>query len=159
MALTRRPGGLLKKLSVTTVAEYLASLPADRREPLQALRKLINKHLPKGYKEAFAWGMITWSVPLEVYPDTYNGQPLCYASLGSQKNHMALYLMSAYMESPQQKRLVAGFKAAGKKLDMGKACIRFKSLDDLPLDVIAEVAGAVPMKAFVEMAKSARAGR
>lgn len=149
----------MKKTSITSVAEYLESLPADRRAAIQALRKLINQHLPKGYRESFAWGMITWSVPLEVYPDTYNGQPLCYASLGSQKNHMALYLMSAYMDSPQQKRLAAGFKAAGKKLDMGKACIRFKSLDDLPLDVVAEVAGALPMKAFVEAAKQVRAGR
>ncbi len=149
----------MKKTGLTSVADYLASLPEDRRRAIQALRKLINQHLPKGYRETFAWGMITWSVPLEVYPDTYNGQPLCYASLGSQKNHMALYLMTTYMDSPQQKRLVAGFRAAGKKLDMGKACIRFKSLDDLPLDVIAEVAGAVPMKAFVEVAKSVRSRR
>jgi uncharacterized protein YdhG (YjbR/CyaY superfamily) len=149
----------MKKTSITTVAEYLESLPEDRRAAIQAVRKLINKHLPMGYRESFAWGMITWSVPLEVYPDTYNGQPLCYASLGNQKNHMALYLMSAYMASPQQKRLVAGFRAAGKKLDMGKACIRFKSLDDLPLDVIAEVAGAVPVKDFVAAAKQVRAGR
>jgi len=149
----------VKKTGLTSVADYLASLPEDRRRAIQALRKLINQHLPKGYRETFAWGMITWSVPLEVYPDTYNGQPLCYASLGSQKNHMALYLMTTYMDSPQQKRLVAGFRAAGKKLDMGKACIRFKSLDDLPLDVIAEVAGAVPMKAFVEVAKSVRSRR
>jgi hypothetical protein len=149
----------MKKTSISSIAEYLESLPAERRTAIQALRKLINKHLPKGYKESFAWGMITWSVPLDVYPDTYNGQPLCYASLGSQKNHMALYLMSAYMASPQLKRLEAGFKAAGKKLDMGKACIRFKSLDDLPLEVIAEVAGAVPMKDFVAGAKQVRAAR
>ena len=143
----------------TSVADYLAQLPEDRRVALEKLRKLINKNLPQGYQETFAWGMITWSVPLSVYPDTYNGQPLCYASLGSQKNHMALYLMSGYAEGPIKKRLTAGFKAAGKKLDMGKACIRFKSLDDLPLDVIAEVAGSVPMKAFVEMAKGAAAKR
>jgi uncharacterized protein YdhG (YjbR/CyaY superfamily) len=149
----------MRKTSITSVAEYLESLPAERRAAIQAVRKLINKHLPMGYRETFAWGMITWSVPLEVYPDTYNGQPLCYAALGNQKNHMALYLMSAYMASPQQKRLVAGFRAAGKKLDMGKACIRFKSLDDLPLDVIAEVAGAVPVKDFVAAAKQVRAGR
>jgi uncharacterized protein YdhG (YjbR/CyaY superfamily) len=149
----------MKQTSITSVAEYLESLPAERRAAIQAVRKLINKHLPMGYRETFAWGMITWSVPLEVYPDTYNGQPLCYAALGNQKNHMALYLMSAYMASPQQKRLVAGFRAAGKKLDMGKACIRFKSLDDLPLDVIAEVAGAVPLKDFVAAAKQVRAGR
>jgi hypothetical protein len=146
----------MKSTGAATIAQFLAQLPEDRRQAIGKLRRLINSHLPKGYQESLAWGMITWSVPLEVYPDTYNGQPLCYASLGSQKHHMALYLMSAYMGSPQLLRLEKGFKAAGKTLDMGKACIRFKSLDDLPLDVIAEVAGAVPMKAFVDMARAAR---
>jgi|SRR5262245_11022039 len=149
----------MKKNDASSVAEYLERLPEDRRTALVKLRKLINKNLPKGYEEAFAWGMITWYVPLSVYPDTYNGQPLCYAAIGSQKNHMALYLMSGYAEGPMKKKLAAGFKAAGKKLDMGKACIRFKSLDDLPLDVIADVAGSVPMKQFVEVAKKARAGK
>jgi hypothetical protein len=103
------------------------------------------------------FGYIGWSVPLSVYADTYNGQPLCYAALASQKNHMALYLMCAYADGPVKKRLVAGFKAAGKKLDMGKSCLRFKRLEDLPLDVIAETAAAVPMKKYIEIAKAARA--
>lgn len=145
------------KSSATTITGYLAGLPEDRRKALKAVRAVVNSRLPKGYKETFAWGMITWSVPLEVYPDTYNGKPLCFAALASQKNHMALYLMCTYMDGPLQKKLVSGFKAAGKKLDMGKACIRFKKLDDLPLDVIGEIAGAVPMKAFVATAKQAYA--
>ncbi len=145
------------KRSATTITEYLAGLPEDRRKALKAVRAVVNSRLPKGYQETFAWGMITWSVPLEVYPDTYNGQPLCYAAIASQKNHMALYLMCAYRDGPLQKKLVSGFKGAGKKLDMGKACIRFRKLDDLPLDVIGEIAGAVPMKAFVATAKQAHA--
>ena len=149
----------MQKTDASSVAEYLAQLPDDRRVPLEKLRKLINKNLPSGYQETFAWGMITWHVPLAVYPDTYNGRPLCYAALGNQKSHMALYLMSGYAEGPIKKKLVAGFKAAGKKLDMGKACIRFKSLDDLPLDVIADVAGSVPMKQFVEIARGAASKR
>lgn len=147
------------KTSATTVTEYLASLPEERRTALKAVRSVIKKHLPKGYEEGFGLGMITWSVPLKVYPDTYNGHPLCYAALANQKHHIALYLMCSYMNAPLQKKLAAGFKAAGKKLDMGKACIRFKKLDDLPLDVIGEVAAAVPLERYVEMAKQAHSMR
>jgi len=139
-----------------TVAEYIASLPEDRRGAIKAVRDVVKKHLPAGYQEGMDYGYIGWSVPLSVYPDTYNGQPLCYAALASQKNHMALYLMCAYAEGPIKQRLVKGFKEAGKKLDMGKSCIRFKQLEDLPLDVVAEVTAAVPMKKYVEIARAAR---
>jgi len=138
-----------------TVAEYIASLPEDRRGAIKTVRAVVKKNLPAGYKEGMDYGFIGWTVPLSVYPDTYNGQPLCYAALANQKNHMALYLMAAYAEGPIKQRLVKGFRAAGKKLDMGKSCIRFKSLDDLPLEVIAEVAAALPMKKYVEIAKAA----
>ncbi|HXJ70678.1 MAG TPA: DUF1801 domain-containing protein [Verrucomicrobiae bacterium] len=138
-----------------TVAEYIASLPEDRRGAIKTVRAVVKKNLPAGYKEGMDYGFIGWTVPLSVYPDTYNGQPLCYAALANQKNHMALYLMAAYAEGPIKQRLVKGFRAAGKKLDMGKSCIRFKSLDDLPLDVIAEVAAALPMKKYVDIAKAA----
>jgi hypothetical protein len=138
-----------------TVAEYIASLPEDRRGAIKAVRAVVKKNLPAGYKEGMDYGFIGWTVPLSVYPDTYNGQPLCYAALANQKNHMALYLMAAYAEGPIKQRLVKGFRAAGKKLDMGKSCIRFKLLDDLPLDVIAEVAAALPLKRYVEIAKAA----
>ena len=138
-----------------TVAEYIGSLPEDRRGAIKTVRAVVKKNLPAGYKEGMDYGFIGWTVPLSVYPDTYNGQPLCYAALANQKNHMALYLMAAYAEGPIKQRLVKGFRAAGKKLDMGKSCIRFKSLDDLPLDVIAEVAAALPMKKYVEIAKAA----
>ena len=140
-----------------TVAEYIASLPEDRRGAIKAVRDVVKKHLPAGYKEGMEYGYISWSVPLSVYPDTYNGQPLCYAALASQKNHMALYLMCAYADSPIKQRLVKGFKDAKKKLDMGKSCIRFKALDDLPLEVIAEATAAMPMKKYIEIAKTAHA--
>ena len=147
------------KSSAVTVVEYIAGLPEDRRAAIKAVRDVIRKHVPKGYAEGIESGCITWSVPLAVYPDTYNGQPLMYAALASQKNHIGLYLMCAYMNPPLRKKLEAGFKAAGKKLDMGKACVRFRKLEDLPLDVIGEVVGAVPMKTYVEVAKKAHAGR
>jgi hypothetical protein len=147
--------------STKSVAELLAEVPEDRRAALKAVRAVVNKNLPKGYVEqaGSGFGMIGWSVPLEVYPDTYNGHPLCYVSLANQKNHMALHLMCAYMNEPLQKKLAAGFKAEGKKLDMGKACIRFRKLDDLALDVIGEVVAAVPMQTYVDMAKKAHAYR
>jgi hypothetical protein len=139
-----------------SIEAYLGQLPDDRRKALEALRKTVKKHLPKGYEESFAFNMITWQVPLSVYPDTYNKQPLMYAALASQKNHLALYLCNAYAMPPVRKLVESGFKKAGKKLDMGKSCIRFKSLDDLPLDVIGAAIAATPMKSFVAHVKKSR---
>jgi len=136
-----------------TITEYIADLPEDRRVAIKAVREVLKKKVPKGYVESMGYGMITWSVPLETYPDTYNGQPLMYAALASQKQYMSVYLMCAYASDTLLKRLQAGFKERGKKLDMGKSCIRFKQLDDLPLDVIGDIAAAVPMKKYIEVAK------
>jgi len=139
--------------------EYLAKLPEDRRPAIEAVRRAILKNLPKGYEEATNWGMLTYQVPLSVVPDTYNKQPLMYAALGSQKNYMSVYLTNVYGSESLRKELVAGFKAAGKKLDMGKSCIRFKKLDDLPLDVIGKMVAATPMKEFVSYAQKVYAKR
>jgi uncharacterized protein YdhG (YjbR/CyaY superfamily) len=132
-----------------TVTEYLAALPEDRRTVVRKLRSLVKKHLPAGYKEQIGWGAITYTVPLKVLPDTYNGEPLCYAAIAAQKNHYALYLMSVYGDPAQAKWLAQEFKKQGKKLDMGKSCVRFKSLDDIPLDAIAEIVSSTPMDAYV----------
>jgi len=140
-----------------TVAEYLKSLPDERRAVVQKLRTLVNGHLPKGYKEQMGWGVITYAVPLSVLPDTYNGEPLCYAAIAAQKNHYSLYLMAAYGNSPQAKRLADGFKEHGKKLDMGKSCLRFTSLDDIPLDVVGAVIASVPLETYVGVYKASRA--
>jgi hypothetical protein len=142
-----------------TVTEYIAELPEERRGAIKAVRAVIKKNIPKGYVEGMDFGYIAWTVPKDAYPDTYNGKPLCYAALASQKNHMALYLMCAYGDGPIKQKLVTGFKAAGKKLDMGQACIRFKKLDDLPLDVIGAVTAAMPMKKYIDIAKAAHAKR
>ena len=138
------------------VAAYLASLPADRRAEVARVRRVITKHLPKGYKEAMGWGMIMYGVPLKVYPDTYNGHPLCYAALAAQKNYSSLYLMSVYGSKPLLAELKAGFKKAGKKLDMGKSCIHFKRADDLDLDTIGKLIARLPVSKYVEIAKAAR---
>jgi uncharacterized protein YdhG (YjbR/CyaY superfamily) len=145
--------------NATTVAEYLAGLPADRRRTIETVRTVIRRHLPKGYKEEMNWGAITYAVPLSVFPDTYNGQPLCYAALAAQKNHCSLYLMRAYGDSAEAARLKRAFKDAGKKLEMGKSCIRFKAADDLPLDAIGEIVAGTPPEAYVAFYQASRARR
>ena len=142
-----------------TVQEYLNELPDDRREVLSAVRKVVLKNLPKGYRETMNWGMISYEIPFEEYPETYNGKPLAYVGLAAQKNYNALYLMAAYADSPAGKTLRDGFKAAGKKLDMGKSCLRFKTLDDLPLDVIGGIIASTPPDKMIEYVEKSRASR
>src|SRR4051794_35689361 len=112
-----------------TVAEYLASLPLDRRTALSAVREVILANLPKGYEECMQYGMIGYVVPHSIYPAGYHcnpSQPLGYASLGSQKNHMAIYLCNVYGHNETEDWFRQAYAATGKKLDMGKACVRFK---------------------------------
>jgi hypothetical protein len=137
-----------------TVSEYLDELPADRRTELTRVRQVVRKRLPKGYVEAMNWGMITYEVPLSRYPESPNGKPLCYAGLASQKNHLSLYVMPT--DAKSLARLKAAFKKAGKKLDMGKSCIRFKRADDLPLDAIGDMVAAVPVQRFIDYVETAR---
>lgn len=133
----------------TTVQEYLDELPAERRAVVAAVRKVILKNLPNGYQEAMNWGVINYQVPLERLPNTYNGQPLSYVALAAQKNHYAIYLMSAYGCAEKEARLKAAYAKLGKKMDMGKACLRFKKLEDLPLDLIGELVSETPMDAYI----------
>ena len=125
----------------TTIDQYLASLPQERRDALLALRKVIHKNLGKGIEERVQYGMIGYCIPHSVYSAGYHcdpTQPLPYAMLASQKNHMALYLMSVYLEKGEEAWFRKAWTASGKKLDMGKSCVRFKRLDDVPLDVVGE---------------------
>ena len=134
-----------------TVSDYLAALPDDRRAIVSKLRTFVKKHLPKGYKEQIGFGAITYAVPESKLKDTYNGQPLCYTAIAANKNYYSLYLMNAYGDPRKAKALADGFKKAGKKLDMGKSCLRFKSLDDLPLDVVGDVIASTPVDAYVKL--------
>jgi hypothetical protein len=138
------------------VAALLAALPADRRREMERVRNAVRKHMPAGYEEVVVKGNLIWQVPREVYPDTYNGQPLWYAALASRKAYLTLHLMNCYASPPLVEKVEAGFRAAGKKLNMGKACIRFKAASDLPLDVIGEVVASTPLDRWVEIAKAAR---
>jgi hypothetical protein len=140
-----------------TVADYLDDLPADRRAEIGALRDLIHQALPAGYVECINWGMITWEVPLELSGPTYNGQPLAYAALAAQKNSNSLYLNCVYASEARTERLKAAANAEGKKLDMGKSCIRFKRADQLPLEGIREVIASTTPKEFVAIYEAARA--
>ena len=140
-----------------TVDQYLAELPEGRRSEIERLRDLINAALPTGYREGIGYGMIGWVIPLERFPDTYNGQPLAYAGLAAQKNHNSLYLNCVYASKERSDRLKAEFAVAGKKLDMGKSCIRFREADDLALDAIRrEIASTTPDD-FIRIYEQARA--
>ena len=143
----------------TTVGEYLASLPADRRAALETVRTQILDNLPDGYEEVMNWGMITYEVPLETYPDTYNGKPLMYAALASQKNHMAVYLTGVYMDEGAREEFEARYRETGKRMDMGKSCVRFQKLEDLPVLLIGEAIGQIPAAEFVERVKAVHRGR
>lgn len=136
----------------TTVAAYLAELPQDRRLALQAVREVFLKNVDENIEEGMQYGMIGYYVPHSIYPAGYHcdpKQPLCYAGLASQKNHMSLYMMGCYGESALLDWFVKAWEKTGKKLDMGKACIRFKKLEDLPLEVIAETLRRMPTKKFI----------
>src|SRR5678816_3695878 len=134
-----------------TVNQYLASLPADRRADVEAVRGVILKNLDKDYEEGMQYGMIGFYVPHRVHPAGYHcdpKQPLPFAALGSQKNYVSLYLMSIYGGGEHANWFQKAWKATGKKLDMGKACIRFQKAEDLALEVIAEAIRRVPAKKY-----------
>jgi len=135
-----------------TVEQYLAELPEDRRAAISAVRDVILAHLPEGYREGMQYGMIGYYVPHSLFPAGYHcdpKQPLPFAALASQKNHMALYLTCLYGNDEQEAWFREAWAAAGKKLDMGKACIRFKKVEALALDVIGETISRVPTEEYV----------
>ncbi|HEY7404160.1 MAG TPA: DUF1801 domain-containing protein [Candidatus Angelobacter sp.] len=142
--------------NVKTPAQYIASLPADRAKTIAAVRALVNKHIPRGYDECIVWGTIGWTIPLSRYPDTHNKQPISYVALSSQKNYCVLYLFGPASSASQLEQLKAAFKAAGKKLDMGKCCVNFESPDDLPLEAIGKLIAAIPSEEWIEMYEQSR---
>lgn len=136
----------------TSVSDYLAELPADRRHAIEAVREVIHQNLDAGFEEGMQYGMIGYYVPHSLYPPGYHcdpRQPLPFAALASQKNYMSLYLMCVYGDSNQLKQFQAAWAKSGKKLNMGKSCVRFAKLDDLALDVIGEAIGRVSAKEYI----------
>jgi len=150
----------------TTVSGYLASLPPDRRTAIEAVRKVILANLDHEYEEGMQYGMIGYYVPHRVYPAGYHADPkqgLPFAALASQKNYMSVYLMGLYcgcVDGVSDNQLMQWFREAwaksGKKLDMGKSCIRFKKLDDLALDVLGEAVRRLPAKKYIEVYEKAK---
>ena len=139
-----------------SVDEYIASLPADRRKAVEAVRKVVRDNLPEGYREGMQFGMIGWYVPLERFSDTYNGQPLGLAGLASQKNYMSLYLNTVYGDPATERWFRERYAASGKKLNMGKSCVRFRNLDELPLDVIGETIARADVDRYIASYEEAR---
>jgi hypothetical protein len=145
-----------KNSSSTSIAAFLDKLSPERQREVERVRKVLRRHMPAGYEEVISKNMLVYQVPLELYSDTYNKQPLWYAALASEKSYLSLHLMPIYGDKGHERRLKEGFKSAGKKLDMGKACIHFKTADELELDVIGEIVASTPPERWVEFAKSAR---
>ena len=139
-----------------TVAEYVSELPDDRRETFKAVRRVVLEHLPDGFVETMEFGSPSYVVPLERYPDTYNGRPLPLASLASQKRHLALYLMGVYGDEGTATWFRERWAETGKRLDMGKSCVRFRRLDHLPLDLVGEAIGRLSLDEFVALAERSR---
>jgi len=145
-----------------TVEEYLASLPEDRREALSAVRDAINAKLPPGYEEGMQYGMIGYYVPHRLYPDGYHTdsrQPLPFAAIASQKQYVSIYLMGVYCgcgddavtgETPDSRWFRDAWLATGRKLDMGKSCVRVRKLDDVALDVLGRAIARIPAQAYIE---------
>lgn len=152
----------------SSVVEYLAALPDERRQVIEAVRKVIRANLDSDFEEGIQYGMIGYYIPHRVFPAGYHcdpKQPLPYAALAAQKNHFSLHLMGLYIspdtdaegENPETRWFRQAWAVSGKKLDLGKACLRFNKLDDLALDVLAEAFQRQPAQRYIERYEAVRA--
>ncbi len=132
-----------------TVAEYIASLTPEQATVIRKMRAMIRKNLPRGYQESMDWGIISYVIPISRYPSTYNRQPLAYLALGAKKNYFSLHLMACYGNPTLMKKFESAYRKSGKQLDMGKACLRFKKIEDLPLELIADTIASVSVEDFI----------
>lgn len=145
------------KSTAKTVDEYVKGLPEDRRKAISAIRKVILDNLPEGYQECMSYGMIGYVVPHSVYPKGYQCNPklpLPFVNLGSQKNHMALYLMCIYGDAKTDQWFRKAWEKSGRKLDSGKGCIRFKRLEDVPLEVVGQLVARIPVADYIARIES-----
>ena len=142
-----------------TVEGYLGELSAERNQAIRTVREVIVSNLPAGITESMNWGMITYEVPLSVVPHTYNGQPLSYAALASQKNHMAVYLSGIYANPELYVEFERRYRETGLRMDLGKSCVRFRKIEQLPLELIGWAIGAMSMQEFVKIYQQAQSQR
>ena len=147
---------MAKERPALTVKQWLASVPAERKDAINAVRDAVNDHLPPGYEETVDWGMLAWVVPLATLPNTHNGHPLTLAALGAHTKLMILYLMTVYSDPKVRREFQIAYKKTGKKLDMGGCCVHFKKLDDLPLDVVGDTIARVAVDEYVERYETSR---
>ena len=142
--------------TTTNVHDYLSSLTPEQHSVIEPVRSLILSHLPPGFVETINWGMLSYEVPLETYPNSYNKKPLNYIGLAVQKQYYSLYLMPAYMDQNVYQTLMAAFEKAGKKLSMGKSCIRFKKVEDLPLELVGSIIASHTVSSFISAYETVR---
>ena len=142
-----------------TVAQYLAELPSDRREVISAIRDVVNRNLPPGIVETMNWGMICWEIPLSRMPNTYNGHPLAYMALASQKNNFALYSMAPHWTPELMAWMREELRRAGQRLDMGLSCIRFRSAEGMPMSVVTRLAASLTVEQYMEHYERSRYSR
>ncbi len=149
----------MPRSNAQSVEEYLAEQPPERQKALAVVRRLILENLPMGFQEVMQYGMISYVIPLPRYPKTYNKQPLAYVSLAAQKNYSSLYLMGVYGDPEMESWFVGRYRDSRKRLDMGKSCVRFRTLDDLPLDLVGEAIARTSVEDFIQLYENARASR
>jgi hypothetical protein len=131
-------------------------LPEERKAAISAVRSVILANLPPGYEETVQHGMLSYVIPLATYPVTYNKLPLLFAGLASQKNYMTVHLMNIYGNPADEEWFVQRYTATGKKLNMGKSCVLFKTIDDLLIDLIGEAVARTPVESCIQLYESAR---
>lgn len=136
--------------------DYIEGLPEARKAAIRAVRGVILANLPAGYEETVQHGMISYVIPLETYPVTYNKMPLVFAGLASQKNYMTVYLMNIYGSPAEEEWFLQRYKATGRKLNMGRSCVRFKAIDDLPVELIGEAVARTPVEAYIRLYEDSR---
>ena len=139
-----------------SIEQYISELPEPRNTEITQLLGLIRENLPDGFDEAMAWGMIVFQVPMEISGPTYNKQPLMAVALASQKNHISFYLTSIYASKELTNEFHNRWQKSGKKLDMGKSCVRFRSLDQADLETLGWAVSLLNPKEFTQMYLKAR---
>lgn len=139
-----------------TPEDFIETLDPQQRDEFGSVYRLMAERIPPGYERVVLRNMVVFQVPLKDYPDTYNRQPLWFAALAADKNCLSLHVMPMYGDPHASDQLKNAFAVAGKKLKLGKACIRFKKASDLELNAIADILGSIPVPRWIEIAKASR---
>lgn len=138
--------------------EYLRALSPEREAALRAIVEVVRANLPPGFQEGMQYGMIAWSVPLERLPQTYNGKPLAYIALASHKQYVSLYLNHLYGDPAAERWFRQAYETTGRRLNMGKSCVRFRNLEELPLDLIGQAVARTSVDEYIAAYRAARGG-